>query len=114
MNIEVKEQLDSVHRAMVVYYGCDFMTADRVAVNAGRRQVFAWVAKRVVPDAKVVDIAEFMGKNHATVIYSLKQVGDLTDVYPRFVEELFTILNYVRSFLDDEGLGLLAQPGYEV
>ncbi len=114
MNIEVKEQLDSVHRAMVCYYGCDFMTEDRVAVNVGRRQVFVWVARRVMPGVKLVDIAEFMGKHHATVIYCLRKVGDLTDVYPRFVEELFTILNYVRSFLDDEGLGLLAQPGYEV
>lgn len=114
MNIEVKEQLDSVHRAMVAYYGSDFLTADRVAVNVGRRQVFVWVARRVMPGVKLVDIAEFMGKHHATVIYSLKQVGDLTDVYPRFAEELMTILNYVKLFLDDEGLGLLAQPGYEV
>lgn len=114
MNIEVKEKLDSVHRAMVVYYGCDFMTEDRVAVNAERRQVFVWVARRVMPGVKLVDIAEFMGKHHATVIYSLKQVGNLMDVYPRYVEELFAILNYVGSILDDEWLGLLAQPGYEV
>lgn len=114
MNIEVKEKLDSVHRAMVAYYGCDFMTEDRVAVNAERRQVFVWVARRVMPGVKLVDIAEFMGKHHATVIYSLKKVGDLTDVYPRFAEELMTILNYVKLFLDDDGLGLLAQPGYEV
>lgn len=114
MNIEVKEKLDSVHRAMVCYYGCDFMTADRVAVNAGRRQVFVWVARRVMPGLKLVDIAEFMGKSHATVIYSLKQVGNLMDVYPRYADELFSMLNYVGLALDDDGLGILAQPGYEI
>lgn len=114
MNIEVKEKLDSVHRAMVCYYGCDFMTTDRVAVNVGRRQMFVWIARCVFPAVKCIDIAEYMGKDHATISHSMKKVGDLMDVYPRYADELFSMLNYVRLALDDDGLGILAQPGYEI
>lgn len=114
MNIEVKEQLDSVHRAMVGYWGSEFFTADRLYVNVVRRQMFVWVATRLVPDAKVVDIAEYMGKSHCTVIYSLSHVGDLMDVYPDVRKEMYSVLNHARLAMEDDVLGVLAQPGYEV
>lgn len=115
MDSVLKNKLDAIHRLMVRFYGKDFFTADKKGNNSERRHIFYWVVFRIVPRVRLVQIAEYMGITHCSVRYGICNTRDKRKIYKSFKDESDRVYNYVVSLMmEDEALGLLAQPDYEI
>lgn len=85
----------SVIECCTQYYGCEAIGHNlRKREDVNRRRITYVLIKEAIPTASLQDLANLFGKNHATVIYSLRKHNDLVEVdkhYHKDFSEIYSL-----------------------
>lgn len=108
-----KEELDKVYAVCKTVFGEDFITNNRCRINAERRMIFARIA-RVTTEATLQEIATYLQRDHATVIYSITRADELCSIYPDIEQQYKRILRLINAAQEEVALTSFALEGFRI
>jgi chromosomal replication initiator protein len=92
--------IDKIKKSVAHFYGIklsDLTSANRVRAIARPRQIAMYLAKTITSESLPNIGKEFGGKNHATVIHSVKIVNQLMNSSPTILAEVKGLEEKIRS-----------------
>src|SRR5574344_2391297 len=108
MTDEQLEKLNIIHRVMLEYYfGEEFIVKGRERKAAERRMMFCRHAYAMIPLLTLESIAEYLGKDHSTVIYSINRCKDLCEIDAQYRHDYECTAARSREIFELNNFGVL-------